>query len=135
MNQREIKFRVLDSGGWHYYTLNELLTGVYTTVEIDNGKAKAICEFTGLTDKNGKEIYEGDIVNDCSQHWDDHNTRLHDATGFVKYLDDIAVAEFQAVNDSNGIEVKNECYNGWFPLSNKVEVIGNIYENPELLKA
>lgn len=97
-------------------------------------KAK-LMQYTGLKDKNGKEIYEGDIVKDGNDHWEDSNTKLHQKTGWVKYMDDIDEAKFQAVNgEYTGVEVKNDCYEGYFHLSSNCEVIGNIYENGELLK-
>ncbi|MFA5652471.1 MAG: YopX family protein, partial [Candidatus Paceibacterota bacterium] len=68
-----------------------------------------IMQFTGLLDKNGKEIYEGDIV-------------------IMKHPDkDKILAKFEIV-----IDFENDCVDGW--RSEQLEVIGNIYENPELLK-
>lgn len=103
--------------------------------DVDYPKRIELMQFTGLHDKNGKEVWEGDIVRDCSQHWDDYNTKLHDKTGFVKYLGDgIGMAEFEVVNNTDSIIVKSDCNNNWFSLSNSVEVIGNVWENPELLE-
>jgi uncharacterized phage protein (TIGR01671 family) len=80
-----------------------------------------LMQFTGLHDKNGKEVFEGDIVKS--------GTEFDDYTGLDCDL-----------YGGNIYEVKN---NGWrFYLEPKsiyevnlknVEVIGNIYENPELL--
>jgi len=70
-----------------------------------------LMRFTGLTDKNGKEIYEGDIVeNNPNVRWE------------VKWSD--KKAQWRVWGGSD------------FALCSmgKVEVIGNIYENPELLK-
>ena len=73
-----------------------------------------LMQYTGLKDKNGKEIYEGDIVKtevigvglrDCKVIYDDYEQR------------------FMAVYGTTKIK-----------LSDSMEVIGNIYENPELLK-
>lgn len=80
-------------------------------------------EFTGLKDKNGKEIYEGDIIVPDTYHFND------------PFVVEYGVQEF--ADDNYG-----ECSAGWnIPLHYVQEfgdrcpckVIGNIYENPELL--
>lgn len=68
-------------------------------------ETKSIGQYTGLTDKNGLEIYEGDVVDIPYNHIGRK------------------VATFY-----------NGCYNIVNYDLNKIEVIGNIYENPELLK-
>ena len=68
-------------------------------------------QFTGLHDKNGKEIYEGDIL----QYTDNFNRPI---TGVVQYL-------------GNGFWIEEKDETHYMP--NDREVIGNIYENPELI--
>jgi uncharacterized phage protein (TIGR01671 family) len=70
-------------------------------------------QFTGLTDKNGKEIYEGDIC----------NTRDGDLLTCYNYNSFIYMVLFS--EEHSGV-------NGY--SQKELEVIGNIYENPELLK-
>lgn len=70
-------------------------------------------QFTGLKDKNGKEIYEGDILN-VNPKW-------------TAYKNDNRVVSFK-----NGIFLANDR-----PLygQHHLEIVGNIFENPELLKS
>lgn len=79
-------------------------------------------QFTGLLDKNGKEIYEGDIV--TSESRDDMRVVTTNRT--VSFEDGAFIA-----TDKNGYIPLDEYH---IDMKN-VEVIGNIYENPELLKA
>jgi len=79
-------------------------------------------QFTGLKDKNGKEIYEGDIVYHEMAAEDDM------AKGYgikAEVMWDSENAGFMAMDDELGDNILS-CYD--------VEVIGNIYENPELLE-
>ena len=78
-----------------------------------------LMQCTGLKDKNGKLIYEGDILKVKGKQTDE-------TTGFVEYEEDFA--GFQLNVNSNNI------YMGFDYLpENEREIIGNIYENPDLI--
>ena len=120
---REIKFRGkrLDNGEWVYGDLLHLVDGVYISNDNGNNMAQVdpdtVGQYTGLKDKNGKLIYEGDRVYiDCE-----------DATAIIKWSDDLA--RFTIHFEDEAVFVDFDDY-----YSKELEVIGNIYENPELLK-
>lgn len=87
----------------------------YCNWDIDVATDFAVMQFTGLTDVNGVEIYEGDI---CIWYINDLE-RL----GEVYYHDQ----SFEMRSPSMG-------YIGWDANRGEIEVIGNIYQNLELLK-
>lgn len=85
--------------------------------------AETVGQFIGLHDKNGKEIYEGDIV------------KFEDVSG---YKDGCASVIWH--EDSCGYYLENDDDNIYdtlydFTPSYQMEIIGNIHENPELLEA
>jgi len=75
--------------------------------------------YTGLKDKNGKEIYEGGVVK-LSRYWQDHfgreNTNIFFVNGCFEFAHSL-VKPFPL-----------------YSIADACEVIGNIYENPELMK-
>ena len=80
---------------------------------------------TGLFDKNGKEVFEGDILTDG------HTLgvlRNHQTLGFYM-VDEKGKENFLSDTvDTEGFEEAKEF------MENSIEIIGNIYENPELLE-
>ena len=109
---REIKFRA-----WNTQRGKMLVNPLWEWVEnteINWGFANSRriwMQFTGLYDKNGKEIYEGDIV-ECLRQVEDETPISH-----IVEIKDIRFLPSE-LGGSNLISI---------------EVIGNIYENPELL--
>ncbi len=86
---------------------------------------ETVGEFTGLKDKNGKEIYEGDIVNAVQNYHGKPSSIMFNAK--IIYNDNIGsfMISYKNIND---VFVNDEIWLRYF-----LEVIGNIHENPELL--
>ena len=101
------------------HTEGELLTRIQSNV-FGVGEhlvdTETVGEYTGLTDKNGKKIFEGDIVSGYFDH--------EKIVGYIFYGSDAKF--FIQRKGLFGIELNNA--EDW------VEVIGNIHENPELLE-
>ena len=117
---REIKFRAWD-GKELSYSHKDLGNWF-----LEHDDMKELMQFTGLKDKNGKEIYEGDILK-----FNLYYTIVRN--GIV----DISDNEDYGSNRISGFYL--ETYEGRYVHMDSyylddTEVIGNIYENPELLK-
>jgi uncharacterized phage protein (TIGR01671 family) len=93
----------------------------------------SIGQLTCLTDRNGTEIYEGDILKSriCSGDALGDEKFAEINIHYVKY--ERAMAAFVIVSISNNGIRKGEIGTLWQPKEN-IEVIGNIYDNPDLLK-
>lgn len=133
---RDIKFRVWDKETKHMHICGE---DVHDTITFENETNKAyyynlqngcgslredsdyiLMQYTGLKDKNGKEIYEGDIIKICAEGLGG------EAIGKIVYDEyDLAFVL------RNEVEELSECL--WY-AEQQLEVIGNIYDNPELLR-
>lgn len=125
---REILFRGkrIDSGEWEYggcvFTENKVCLIYNQTHSIDlqgcTVEGNSVGQYTGWTDKNGTKVFEGDIV---------------------RYNDTIHKVIFCTINGSAffGITMpeRGEIWNfDGITCANKMEVIGNIHDNPELLE-
>lgn len=122
---REIKFRIWYPYGYKGKMVNDVL------IDLERGELMAdndcLCEreghsgeivmqFTGLLDKNGKEIYEGDILK--------YKFSVLSGIDEVIFTDGAFILKNDYIAETGLRTVKN--------VSDYCEVIGNIYENPEL---
>ena len=142
---REILFRGkrIDNGEWVYGSfcmdaieqfnglcgvdgfirLYDKAKGKMQTYEVDR---ETVGQYTGLKDKNGKRIFEGDIV---AQNWYDYDEPRDDSFGKVVFCEYDCSFSVMDVNKD-----------GFMPLGRcdsyhwEVEVIGNVHDNPELLE-
>lgn len=117
---RTIKFRAWDkqtSIMWDWKNLKAL-----SFLGIEKEPYLELMQFTGLTDRNGKDIYEGDIV-DITQRLDDYVVYAK-----VTWNDEAAAFGYEK-SDSNETEIGTleQIYDS------DTKIIGNIYSNPELL--
>lgn len=119
-NSRQIKFRAWDTK--EKKMLEVLSLEFFATsgsvCSKEDFKNKIPMQYTGLKDKNGKDVCECDIVEIYSK------ITKTQTKGEVKYLEDACA-----------FMIKDTIFNQFLPLtvSDDVEVIGNIYENKELL--
>ena len=123
---REIRFKgkSISTGKWLYGCLLKNEEGKFAVVKpfkvnMDNEcsccevEEETIGQFTGMKDKNGKEIYEGDILQ----------------TSIVK--DSIGVVEWNFEHATFVVRMKNSSQ--WYFLDKSNQIIGNIYDNKDLL--
>lgn len=83
-------------------------------------------QYTGKKDKNGKMIFEGDIVDAAAAWWD--------AAGPAGHESPIITVEWNDLNCGVDPFADYDCDCGVFIMGEECEVIGNIHDNPELLK-
>lgn len=129
---RQIKFRGWDNKGkimscmvsiycesdgsswWVADVLGENGRKIYNFGGIEGNPNYVVMQYTGIDDKNGKEIFEGDIV----KFKEYRTTKIE--TGYVSFRDGSFV-------------IISELFSHYRWIDYVVEVIGNIYENPELV--
>lgn len=111
---REIKFRA-----WNLFEKKMVYFELAQAHEVSQKSfaVDPVMQYTGLKDKNGREIYEGDLLG--IQHKNDYEIAA------VLWGEGEWLAGILALNANLFMEGKAAC---------DLEVVGNIYENPELLK-
>lgn len=131
---RTIKFRAWDGEAmWLYkgdclYDLSTWL-GAHSTLRKD--KDSILMQFTGLTDKNGKEIYEGDIVKNTWEYLSHvlppNEEEVYETESSIhSVMFDLGCFRLSGTNSNWGGAPLDAC--------DELSVIGNIYEHPHLLE-
>jgi uncharacterized phage protein (TIGR01671 family) len=137
---REIKFRAYtketpDKYRTVEFDLEDLMYGTHDIRTVDL-KYWEVCQYTGLLDKNGKPIYEGDVIKlSCHPEHEGLVAEVkwyHDGWHYTIDNDDLHAKDRLSV-------AVNSVPPSWLQPEEmqhhyKCQVIGNIYENPELLK-
>jgi uncharacterized phage protein (TIGR01671 family) len=119
---REIKFRAWDTETKEMSY--DFLSKNWLKVCIESPYVE-LMQYTGLEDRNGKEIYEGDVGE--GEH----------ATYLIQW--NVEKAQYQAkIVKTKSVLSKNCSFPLWQYIENdggcRIEIIGNVYENPELLE-
>lgn len=143
---REIKFRgkTVNGNEWIYGmtiskgTIKRKANKFFMEVEENRWKGLqdgSLGQYTGLKDKNGKEIYEGDILRG--------NEYPFNCDGVDNYYAEIVWADnvggfYRVTHKKPNSTVRGISCGNWYMMIEEdvinFEVIGNIYDNPELIK-
>lgn len=126
METREIKFRAFDDGKM-LHSHNNYFNDDTTQLAWFFGKVREdsiIMQFTGLTDKNGKDIYEGDII---SERWLCEVYKNVEGTFMIKFHTNPKVNKTMTLKKY----LAHRLNAGTSEIDNSV--IGNIHENQELI--
>ncbi len=123
--QREIKFRARNvlTRNWEYYTSRELIDGEAKGIALSDW-----CEYTGLEDIDGKEIYEGDVLQATRDYYDKETSDIYEVVEF-----------YEGGWNAFIIKDKENIMSFPYPLGNfifqfKPRLVGNIYQNKQYIK-
>lgn len=132
---RDIKFRGKDLfSKWRYGDLVQEKWGQGKAMMIKKEKRawnileETVGQYTGIKDKNGKEIYEGDIVLiDAYTYTEPEFSEEY----LVEYNELLGTWELKNLEDNKDIKTFEDL-NGWYKLD--IKLLGNKWNNPELLE-
>ncbi len=102
------------------------ILGKQSLVTQNKIEAFDIMQFTGIYDKDGEEIYEGDIIADSSIELDEHGDAINLIVSFEAGSFCFHGAKEKGYANAEEFECKENKIDGY--------VMGNIYENPEFAK-
>ncbi len=118
-------YRMLMNGDWYAASDTEPISRL-------NDCGYVFMQYTGLKDKNKKEIYEGDVIETTF----DHNAIVRAGTPIIEsshhhgYTSRSQIAGFYLESVENAVHIRK-----FKQKMDEIErIIGNIYENPELIK-
>ena len=137
-NGEWIEGYLLDGGmpGEKRIFIGKLVIGKWTVMadEFDEVDPDTICQFTGLTDKNGKKIWESDIISYQRDNDDCPFPNKDTKKRFGKVFYQGFRSTFAIGMGKNGSKSINDDLWKYVQNENRVEVIGNQFDNPELLQ-
>jgi uncharacterized phage protein (TIGR01671 family) len=159
-SMREIKFRAWDKPINRWYSpvyeahkglLEELNIGISGRLSLRTMSGTAdestfkdrfiIMQYTGLKDSEGREVYEGDILR-FTYWWFDGNEAETPLIGEVTYIQEEASYGLTHIKNAEWIkhiggeegDKDTQSFSGWQFSSDDIQILGNIYKNPELLE-
>lgn len=156
---REILFKAKrkDNGEWvkGYYQKRFDLDGSeqhlifwsksYTVWEYAEIDLDTLCQYTGLTDKNGQKIWENDIVKfddeiwsssytSCGMEYDSYETENYGVVGYCDYYARYDFVKYKYNENQAEADLHENHDIEFSEFVKEHEVIGNIFDNPELLE-
>lgn len=159
-NMRKILFKAkrLDTGEWvegyyqkRYDTKNDEQHFIfwlksYTVWEYAEIDPNTLCQYTGLTDKSGRKIWENDIVKfddeiwsssytSCGMEYDSYETENYGVVGYCDYSAKYDFTKYKYNENQVEADLHENHDIEFAEFLKEHEVIGNIFDNPELLEA